>query len=183
MKFPICTFDAKVGVLCPSCEARLRNGEITEADVEASFKLAKLASTIPALDKLTLRRAYKIDDDYVLVFNQGEAKQVLNNRQIMSKLNETFGKVWITEQTGDTRAQIEYLMSPVRILMVNTVYSPWGQRHIRVVIAGAMTKNFPVDLDKVKRIIRAISNDEVEFDFEKGMAIKSKAVRQPSNAP
>lgn len=178
MKFPICTFDAKVGVLCPSCEAKLRNGEITEADVEASFKLAKLASSIPALDKLTLKRAYKVDGDYVLVFNQGEAKVVLNNRQIMSKLSEAFGgKVWVTEQTGDVRAQIEYLMSPVRILTVNMVYLPGDERHIKVVIAGARTKNFPVDLDKVKRIIKSIRNDEVEFEFEKERAIKSKAVR------
>ncbi len=177
MKFPICTFDAKVGVLCPSCEARLKNGEISDADVEASFKLAKLANAIPALDKLTLKRAYKVDDDYVLVFNQGEARQVISNKQIMSKLNEIFGKVWITEQTGDVRAQIEYLMSPVRILTVNMVYLPGDERHIKVVIAGFMTKNFPVDLDKVKRIIKAIRNDEVEFEFEKGRAIRSKAVR------
>jgi len=176
LKFPICTFDAKVGVLCPKCEERLKNGEITEADVKVSFILAKLANQLPALDKLTLKRAYKVGDDYVLLFNQGEAKIVLNNKQIITKLREALGNVWVTEQTSDTRQFLENLMYPIRLLTINIVWLPDGSRHIKAVIAGQETYNLPIDLNKVKEITKIITGDEIVFEFEKGRFAKKSSV-------
>ncbi len=176
MKFPICTFDAKVGVLCPRCEERLKNGEITEADVKVSFLLAKLASQLPVLDKLTLKRAYKIGDDYVLLFNQGEARFVLNNKQVMEKLKSTLGNVWVTEQTSDTRQFLENLMYPIKLLTINIVWLPDGTRHIKAIIAGQRTSNLPIDLDKVKEITKTITKDEVEFVFERERYVKKSSV-------
>ncbi|MGC8557861.1 MAG: transcription elongation factor NusA [Nitrososphaeria archaeon] len=168
MKFPICTFDAKVGVLCPRCEERLRNGEITDADVKASFALAKLAVQVPALDKLTLKRAYLIDGDYILLFNQGEARALLSNRSLMGKLKEAIGNFWVTEQTSDMRQFIEDLLYPVRILTVNVVWIPDGTRQIKAVISGSRSANFPVDLAKAAKIVKAIKGDDVVFEFERG---------------
>lgn len=168
MKFPICTFDARVGVLCPRCEERLKNGEISDADVKASFVLAKLATQVPALDKLTLKRAYLIDGDYVLVLNQGEARAVLSNRSLMSKLKEALGNFWVAEQTSDMRQFIEDLLYPVRILTVNVVWIPDGTRQIKAVISGFRGMNFPVDLGKAAKIVKAIKGDDVVFEFERG---------------
>ncbi len=180
MRFPICTFDAKVGVLCPKCEERLNNGEITEADVKASFVLAKIASQVPALDKLTLKRAYKVGDDYVLVFNQGEARIVLTNRQIMNKLREALGSVWVTERSSDPRQFLESLLYPIRLLTVNIVWLPDGTRHIKAIIAGQETSNLPVDLNKVKEIVRIVMGDEVEFEFERARRSKKSSVARVS---
>ncbi len=176
LKFPICTFDAKVGVLCPKCEDRLKNGEITEADVKASFVLAKLLNQFPVLDKLTLKRAYRVGDDYVLLFNQGEAKQVLSNKQVMSKLKEALGNVWVTEQTSDARQFLENLMYPIRLLTINIVWLPDGSRHIKAIIAGQETNNLPIDLNKVKEITKIITGDEIVFEFEKGKFTKKSSI-------
>jgi len=175
LKFPICTFDARVGVLCPRCEERLRKGEISDADVKASFVLAKLATQEPTLDKLTLKRAYLIDGDYVLLFNQGEAKAVLSNRQLMAKIKDALGSFWITEQTSDIRAFIENLIYPVRILTVNVVWIPDGTRQIKAVIAGSKGTNFPVDLNKASKIIKSIKGDDVIFEFERGKFERGRA--------
>ncbi|MEM0123447.1 MAG: hypothetical protein QXI38_02945, partial [Conexivisphaerales archaeon] len=168
MKFPICTFDARVGVLCPRCEERLKKGEISDVDVKASFVLAKLAAQIPALDRLTLKKAYLIEGDYVLMLNQGEAKAVLSSRSLMGKLKEALGNFWVVEQTSDMRQFVEDLLYPVRILTVNVVWIPDGTRQIKVVISGSRGMNFPVDLGKTSKIIKAIKGDDVIFEFERG---------------
>ncbi len=177
MKFPICTFDARVGVLCPRCEERLNKGEISDADVKASFVLAKLAAQVPALDKLTLKRAYLIDGDYVLVLNQGESRAVLSNRQLMGKLKEALGNFWVTEQTSDIRQFIENLLYPVRILTVNVVWIPDGTRQIKAIIAGSHGMNFPVDLSRASKIIKAIKGDDVVFEFERGRFERGRSSR------
>ena len=84
-----------MGVLCPKCEARLRSGEITKTDVDISFMLSKLAAKNPMLDKLTLKRAYEVDGDYVLLFEQGEAQAVLENRNLMNELRGLGKPVWV----------------------------------------------------------------------------------------
>ncbi|MGC8569475.1 MAG: hypothetical protein ACP5LW_05675 [Nitrososphaeria archaeon] len=167
-------------MLCPKCEERLNNGEITEADVKASFVLAKIASQVPALDKLTLKRAYRVGDDYVLVFNQGEARLVLTNKQIMNRLREALGNVWVTEHSSDPRQFLESLLYPIRLLTVNIVWLPDGTRHIKAIIAGQETSNLPVDLNRVKEIVKIVMGDEVEFEFERARRPKKSSVARVS---
>ena len=63
MKTPICTFDAKTGILCNLCESKLSSGQITESDVKGSMILTKLAQKIPEIDKITSSNSKEIDDD------------------------------------------------------------------------------------------------------------------------
>ena len=37
MKTPICSFDAKSGILCGTCENKVKNGSLTKGDVEVSI--------------------------------------------------------------------------------------------------------------------------------------------------
>jgi len=167
LKFPICQFDARVGVLCPKCEARLRSGEITKTDVDVSFMLSKLAAKNPMLDKLTLKRAYEIDGDYVLLFEQGEAQVVLDNRNLMDELRRLGKPVWVSEVSTDERRFIGSLIHPIRIMGINQVWLPDGSRQIKAIIAGFYTSSFPIDLEKVKRIAGAVKGYDLVFKFEK----------------
>ena len=36
LRIPICAFDAKTGILCAKCQAKLTAGQITEADIQVS---------------------------------------------------------------------------------------------------------------------------------------------------
>ncbi|MDG7035394.1 MAG: hypothetical protein JRM78_04160, partial [Nitrososphaerota archaeon] len=160
-------FDARVGVLCPKCEARLRSGEITKTDVDISFMLSKLAAKNPILDKLTLKRAYEVDGDYVLLFEQGEAQAVLENRNLMNELRGLGKPVWVSEVSSDERRFIEGLIHPIRIMAINQVWLPDGSRQIKAIIAGSYTSSFPIDLEKIKKIASAVKGYDLVFKFEK----------------
>ena len=54
MKTPICSFDARTGVLCPKCNARLKTGQLSSTDVEVAIKLTKAAAKNPEIDKMSL---------------------------------------------------------------------------------------------------------------------------------
>ena len=62
LKTPICTFDAKTGILCDVCEIRLESGQITSSDVDGSMILTKLAQRNSEIDKMTLLGSKEIDD-------------------------------------------------------------------------------------------------------------------------
>ncbi|HYZ49407.1 MAG TPA: hypothetical protein VE593_00860, partial [Nitrososphaeraceae archaeon] len=69
MKIPICTFDAKTGILCTKCETKLRLGQLKQADVEGAIKLTKLADRNQDVNKFTMTGAAKVDGDFVLILH------------------------------------------------------------------------------------------------------------------
>ena len=98
MKVPICTFDAKTGVLCPKCESRLKNGELSDIDVECSIKLIKLSHKNQDIDKLNLIGTQKIDEDYILILKDSNVSHINSNDKLVSSVEEVFkGKVWFVE--------------------------------------------------------------------------------------
>ena len=61
LRIPICAFDAKTGILCGKCQAKLTAGQITEADIQVSRALVKLAEKIQDVNKMTLLRSFHVD--------------------------------------------------------------------------------------------------------------------------
>ncbi len=175
MRLPICLTDAKIGILCPRCEARLEKGEITGVDVEVSFVLAKAVRELPVLDSITLVRAHEVEGDLVLVLGSGDARKILSDPAALKKLKEYLrhDRIWITEE-GDDRRFIEYLLHPLRVLTLNTVWLPDGSRTSRVLIAGRPDRESGVDLAKAKKIIKALRGLDLEIQFER-VPIKKRA--------
>jgi len=67
LKTPICSFDAKTGILCAKCEERLRSNDLTRDEVHASIVLTRLAQRYSQVDKFSLVTAFKVEADFVLV--------------------------------------------------------------------------------------------------------------------
>jgi transcription antitermination factor NusA-like protein len=168
LKLPICLADARIGVLCPRCEARLEKGEITSVDVEVSYILVKAAKDIPVLEDITLVRAREMEGDLVLVLGSGDARKILSDNNALRKLKEHLNneRIWVTEE-GDDRRFVEYLLHPLRVLTLNTVWLPDGSKTTRVLVAGRPDRNSGVSLGKAKKIIKALRGLDLEIQFER----------------
>jgi transcription antitermination factor NusA-like protein len=167
MKLPICSFDAKVGVLCPKCEEKLRSGELTRTDVDISFALSKLSSKMPGMERMTLRRAFAVDGEIVLLLGQGDMSAIRSNQKLASSIQEAIGRrVWMTEAESNDRHFVESLLFPARIMTMNTVFVPDGSRIMKVIIPGKRTQKFPVDLEKVKSIVKQTRGIDLVVRFE-----------------
>ena len=166
MRLPICIFDAKTGVLCPKCESRLKNGELSKVDVECSIKLIKLSNKNQEIDKLNLIGSQKIDGDYVLILKDSNVSHIKSNDKIISSIEEEFnGKVWFVEANSSVRKILENLFFPIRILKTNMIWLPDGNQVTQVTIESKDYEKFSSIIEKVKKIVNVVRNIELVVEI------------------
>lgn len=166
MKVPICTFDAKTGVLCPKCESRLKNGELSDIDVECSIKLIKLSHKNQDIDKLNLIGSQKIDEDYILILKDSNVSHINSNDKLVSSVEEEFkGKVWFVEANSSIRRFLENLFFPIRILKTNMIWLPDGNQVTQVTIESKDYEKFISIIEKIKRIVNAVRKIELVIEI------------------
>jgi hydrogenase maturation factor len=166
LKTPICSFDAKSGVLCRKCETRLKSGSITQDDVEAATKLIGLADRNQEVNKFTLIRATRVHGDFVLVFRGSDVSVLQSNEALASNIEKQMGqKVWFVETEASERRFIESLFHPLKVLSVNFFWLPQANKLTKVIIADD-AKNTLVNIEKVQKIAKAIKNIELLVEFK-----------------
>ena len=154
--------------MCPKCDAKLRSGQLTKSDVDVSIKLAKAAEKHPEISKLSLARAIEVDGDYVLILDPGTLAPLRHDPAFQKLLQTVLGqKVWMTESDTTDRKELEDLLYPVRVANVNTAWLPDGSKFTKVVIPGKKTERFPLDTEKISRILKETRKIDLMVEFEK----------------
>jgi UDP-N-acetylenolpyruvoylglucosamine reductase len=104
LKTPICTFDAKTGILCAKCETKLRLGHLTHADIEGAMKITKIAEHNQDVNKFTMISAAKVDDDFILILRGSDIIVLRTNTSLSKKFEDEFqSKVWFVEAEATDR--------------------------------------------------------------------------------
>lgn len=166
MKVPICIFDAKTGVLCPKCESRLKNGELSKSDVDCSIKLIKLSHKNQDIDKFNLISSQKIDEDYVLILKDSNVSHINSNDKLINSVEKEFnGKVWFVEANSSIRRFLENLFFPIRILKTNIIWLPDGNQVTQVTIESKDYEKFFSIIEKIKKIVNVIRNIELVVEI------------------
>jgi hypothetical protein len=168
LKIPICTFDAKTGILCAKCETKLRLGQLKQADVEGAIKLTKLADRNQDINKFTLMGAAKVDGDFVLILRGSDISVLRSNTMLATKFEDEFQtKVWFVEAEANDKRFIENLFFPIKVLTVNLIWLPDGNKLTRVVVDGK-SDNFEskTTIEKRKKIAKEIRNIELLVESE-----------------
>lgn len=168
MRLPICTFDAKTGILCPKCEGKLKSGHLTQADVDISIKLMKIAPHVPELDKISVVRAYDIDGSAVLALTPADIVMLRADYMLFKKIEQFIGgKLWVVEAEATDRKVLEDVFFPVRIMTVNQVWLPDGSKMTKVIISGRKTERFPLDIEQAKKVVKTVKGMELLVSFER----------------
>ncbi|MFL6354948.1 MAG: transcription elongation factor NusA [Nitrososphaeraceae archaeon] len=168
MKTPICTFDAKTGILCAKCETKLRLGHLKQTDVEGAIKITKLAEHNQDINKFTMVGAAKVDGDFVLILRGSDISVLRANTMLPTKFEHEFqSKVWFVEAEATDKRFIENLFFPLRVLTVNLIWLPDGNKLTRVIIAGKSNNpESKTTIEKIKKIAKEIRNIELLVEFE-----------------
>jgi transcription antitermination factor NusA-like protein len=166
LKFLICPFDAKSGVLCTKCESKLESGGITHDDVKAAIKLARLAEKDQQIDKFTLLHGTQVDDDFVLVLKSPDVIALRSDSGLADMIEDEFGqKVWFVESEASDRRFVEGLLGSLKVMSVNLFWMPDGSKLTKVVAAGD-AKRARVNIEKVVKIAKAVRNIDLLVEFE-----------------
>lgn len=173
-KLPICNFDAKTGILCANCESRLRRGEISQADVEASKAVAHLAERMSGLGKATLKRAYQAAGSYVLEFEQSDLSALRADPDLLGELEGALkGKVWVVGAGTSDRQFLEEVFFPARVLTVNTVWLPDGGKKTKVIVPGRRSERRIGDFDKLRDAVKEARGIELLVETEREAAMRA----------
>jgi hypothetical protein len=167
MKLPICIFDAKNSVLCPPCERKVEDGELTKADVDASIKLAKLGKSNQDIDKFTLYSCREFDGNFILSFSKNDIMIIRQSRVLYGLIQDQFqGKIWLVEAEENDKKFIEDMFFPTKILSINSVWAPGSVQITKAVVSGKWTPKFPINLETVIQIVKNARNLDIEIEFE-----------------
>ena len=168
MKTPICTFDAKTGILCAKCETKLRLGHLTHAVIEGAMKITKIAEHNQDINKFTMISAAKVDDDFIMILRGSDIIVLRTNTTLSKKFEDEFGsKVWFVEAEATDRRFIENLFYPAKVLTVNLVWLPDGNKLTKVIIAGGNHSELEFNIEKIKKIAKEIRNIELLVELQK----------------
>lgn len=162
MSLPICAICAKTGVLCNVCEEKLRDGKISELDVELSKILYEKGDGELGFDRAIDTKKFII----ILTKKENIGKIIGKSGDNIRQLSKELGKQVRVISTGDLQQTIYDFVAPARILAINTVYRPDGTTLQRVKINKKDKKRLRMNVKEIEKLITSLFNDKVEISFE-----------------
>jgi len=160
-------FCIKSGVLCPSCQEKVRTGQVTQTDIAVSRLLLKLEEKYPSIQKIDFRGAHEADNVLAIVVGDEASKRILvEGGKIIREISESTGKkVRLFERKGDTRRFLEELFFPVSITTINRIWLPDGSQETRVVLSGR-SRRLPLKVDVLQALAKKVRGITLRIAFE-----------------
>lgn len=166
MKTPICDICLREEtVICPSCQTKLTLGDITKLDFEVARILYKINESYN-ISSASFSRALDMGK-IVLVLTNGEVGLLIGrDGRVVSAISSALGrKVRIAQFSGDLRKTIADIITPARLLGINSVWAGGGEK-MRVRIPRADLRELPVPIETIEPILQNWLGKPVELVFE-----------------
>jgi len=159
---------AKTGVLCSSCEALLKKGQVSKLEIKISNELLELEKKYSELKNVSFYRAIEREDFIILIVGKGEISNFLGpygktRKAIQEKLNKN---VRIIEKTNDPKKILEDLIAPVPVLGINQIFLPTGEVENKARIAIKDSSKITIDIKILEEIIYSLTDREIRIAFE-----------------
>ncbi len=121
MAFPICDSCASSGVLCSSCEKKVREGKISDLDVLLSTILANYGAS-------GYKWSREIDGKLLIVGSPREAKEIIGYRGgLAAELSRKLGRRIIVVSDEWSKEEIARSIGrPARLVKINKIYRASG---------------------------------------------------------
>jgi transcription antitermination factor NusA-like protein len=165
LKTPICSFDAKTGVLCAGCEAKLEAGQLTPTEIDIAIKLTRLAEREQEVNTLSMISAARSGVDSVLFLRGSDISFLRSNPELLRKLEVEFGgAVWFVEAQATDRRFMENLFFPSKVLNMNFFWLPDGKKLTRVLIDRKDPKN-AIKTARIQELAKELRNVELIIEY------------------
>lgn len=165
LKIPICNFDAKTGILCSICQAKLSNGQVTDGDIQVSKALTQYAEHSRELDSVVLIRSYNVGRDYLVEVNE-PGIPILRKESVRSEVERNLGgQLWVTGTARSNKRLIEDLLYPLAISELSTLWLPDGSKLSKVFV-GQIGRRAAARLDAVQKLAKVARGIDLLVDYE-----------------
>jgi hypothetical protein len=167
LELPICSFDAKTGLLCPICQAKVASGQVSEADVQVSKALITAAGRFKALSSVSLVRAHRVQEggDYLVEVSE-PGLAILREKDVRYELGRILGgRVWVAGASGSSRRLIEDIIQPLRVIGFGTTWLPDGSSRTKVIVDES-GRRLTRRLESAKKILKAARGVDLVVEFD-----------------
>ncbi len=162
----VCHFCLKSGILCSKCQAKLRQGEISQTDLEIGRLLLSLESSHPPLQDINFHKAVETDGVLALIVGKGDvARLISSGGKILRTIGEKTGKsIKILETGVNDRKFLEDLFAPLNIITINTIWLPDGSQETRVILRRRGRRP-PFNVEAIKQIASRVRGLTVRVEY------------------
>jgi transcription antitermination factor NusA-like protein len=162
MKTAVCEMCLKSGILCTSCNEKLRSGEISEAEVKVAESLLKLSGERRQLKDVSIRKVIDSGDVLVIVCGKGDAAKVIgasgqNAKRLEKELSR---KVMVVEEAGDMKEFVRNILRPVHVIAISALYKQ-GAEIIKV--STGDRRGQKISSSDFSRIMKAVYGKDAEI--------------------
>lgn len=111
--------------------------------------------------------ATKVEEDFILILRTPDISFLRANPIIVSKIkNEFQSGVWFVEGEATDRRFIENLFFPAKIISINLIWLPDGNKLTKVIVEERQDPRYGADIKKIQKIAKAVRNMELIIEFE-----------------
>ncbi|MFP3259999.1 MAG: transcription elongation factor NusA [Sulfolobus sp.] len=168
MKIPLDYICVKSGLLCNRCQSLIDKGEVENFEVEVMKILLELEETqFKELKDSVYHKALKVDNLLILIVTSGPSMTYQKWVKIAKILQERLGmKVRILEKSNSIKSTAVQLLTPARVLGVNTVWLPDGTVQYVVRVSKYEKKFLPADEASLETVLSKIHSTPVRIRVE-----------------
>ncbi len=168
MKIPLDYLCVKSGLLCNRCQSMVDSGQVDPSEIDIMRVLLELEETqFKELKDATYYKAIKVDNLLILLVSGGPSMTIQKWIKVAKALQDKLGmKVRIIEKTNNIKNSAIQLLSPARVLGVNTVWLPDGSVQYVIRISRAEKKLLPADAPELETALSKIHDTRVKIRVE-----------------
>ncbi len=167
METPLCEICLKSDILCAGCEAKLKEGKISQLDVKLSKALYTLSKKFKALKNVTFIRAIEMENQIIVIVKKGDAGKVIGkNGVVVKELTRRFNRrLRVVEYKEPLREFLQDVLFPVPLLGINIIYTPEGKKY-KVRISKKDASKFSIDANEIKNLVENLTSLPTEVALE-----------------
>jgi len=167
VKAALCSFCLKSGILCPSCQKKLRSGVVSEIDLQTARMLLLLESMYPPLQDVYFHKSVEAEDILAIVVGRGDVARLLSyGGKIIKALGEKMGKkIRVLEHEVDDRKFLEDLFAPLSIITINTIWLPDGTTETRAILKKRRGRTPKINVKALKEIAKKLRGITLRVEF------------------
>lgn len=166
MKLPICLIDAQTNTLCRKCKQLLREGRISDIDIEISKTLLDLSKTERDLKNIAFYSAIELDE-VVIIITRHQDVPLLSKNVVIDKIKQVVYKdIRFLERTKDPKKLVESLLHPIPVVKVSTLYlPPFSDKEYKIEISKKYKNQLPIPEEVVVQTVTSVLETEAYIEY------------------
>ena len=164
MRTPVCQFDLKSGVLCPKCEAKLRENIVSELDIKIMAALLDEEKNFIFLQKSEYIKSIEL---YGVIYIFIKIEEDVSQTQLSlleTRLEaKTKRKVRLFKDSDNFNEFIGSLISPARLVSITKIWLPDGTEELGLLIDSK--SKMTITPDVLTEIIRLLKGKTIRTRF------------------